>query len=181
MRNALQTRILALALAIATLGACIFAGYNFSDELGTDFPTDGVTWAEAQGGLHADRVPVGSPAFRFGIREGDILEAVNGTPTPRVAVQVKAMYRTGNWNAATYTIYRALRGGKASQFPVQVILEPEDHSTYYGERLIALVYLAIGLYVLFRRWTAPKSTHFYVFCLTSFVLYAFRYTENTGV
>ncbi len=43
-------------------------------------------------------------------------------------------------------------------------------------RLIALVYLAIGLYVLFRRWTAPKSTHFYVFCLVSFVLYAFKYT-----
>ena len=34
----------------------------------------------------------------------------------------------------------------------------------------------IGLYVLFRRWTAPKSTHFYVFCLVSFVLYAFKYT-----
>ncbi len=32
------------------------------------------------------------------------------------------------------------------------------------------------MYVLFRRWTAPKSTHFYVFCLVSFVLYAFKYT-----
>ena len=181
MRNAFKTRILALALAIATLGACIFAGYNLSDELSTDFPTDGITWAEAQGGLRADRVPAGSPGYRFGIREGDLLEAVNGTPTPRVAAQVKAMYRTGNWNAATYTIYRGLPGARASKpFPVQVILEPEDHSTYYGERLIALVYLAIGLYVLLRRWTAPKSTHFYVFCLTSFVLYAFRYTGNGG-
>ena len=56
MRNAFQTRILALALAVATLGACIFAGFNLSDELGTEFPTDGVTWSEAQGGLWADRV-----------------------------------------------------------------------------------------------------------------------------
>ncbi len=39
-----------------------------------------------------------------------------------------------------------------------------------------MVYLCIGIYVLFRRWTAPKSTHFYVFCLVSFVLYSFRYT-----
>ena len=28
----------------------------------------------------------------------------------------------------------------------------------------------------FRRWTAPKSTHFYVFCLVSFVLYGFKFT-----
>ena len=45
-----------------------------------------------------------------------------------------------------------------------------------GLRLIALIYLVIGLYVLFRRWTAPKSTHFYIFCLVSFVLYSFHYT-----
>ena len=25
-------------------------------------------------------------------------------------------------------------------------------------------------------WTAPKSTHFFVFCLASFVLYSFNYT-----
>ena len=43
-------------------------------------------------------------------------------------------------------------------------------------RLIALVYLGIGIYVLLRRWTAPKSTHFYVFCLVSFIFYAFHYT-----
>jgi len=38
------------------------------------------------------------------------------------------------------------------------------------------VYLGIGLYVLFRRWTARRSTHFYIFCLISFVLYSFHYT-----
>ena len=43
-------------------------------------------------------------------------------------------------------------------------------------RLIALVYLGIGIYVLLRRWTAPKSTHFYVFCLVSFIFYSFHYT-----
>jgi len=57
-----------------------------------------------------------------------------------------------------------------------VILEPADRSQDQGLRLIALVYLSIGLYVLFRRWTAPRATHFYVFCLASFVLYSFNYT-----
>jgi PAS domain S-box-containing protein len=45
-----------------------------------------------------------------------------------------------------------------------------------GLRLIALIYLGIGLYVLLRRWTAPRSTHFYLFCLSSFIFYAFHYT-----
>ena len=70
MRNAFQTRILAVALALATLGVCVLAGFNLSQELNTEFPTDGVVWVEAQGGLRADRVPADSPGSRAGIRAG---------------------------------------------------------------------------------------------------------------
>jgi PAS domain S-box-containing protein len=186
MRDAFQTRILAVALAVATLGVCVLAGFNLSQELNTEFPTDGVTWVEAQGGLRADRVPVDSPAGRAGIRAGDVLEAVNGEATPRLAAQVRAMYSNGIWeHAASYTILRRMTGAGGIEigatFPVQVYLEPEDRTIAHATRLIALVYLFIGLYVLFRRWTAPKSTHFYVFCLVSFVLYAFRSTGEPGV
>ena len=185
MRNALQTRILAVALALATLAVCVFAGLNLSQELNVEFPTDGVVWLEAQGGLRADRVPAFSPGYRAGIRTGDILEAINGTPTPRLAAQVRAMYQNGLYDhAATYEIVRPTPGrgsASAATFPVQVFLEPADRTTDQGKRLIALVYLLIGLYVLFRRWTAPKSTHFYVFCLVSFVLYAFRSTGEPGL
>ncbi len=66
----------------------------------------------------------------------------------------------------------------AAKLDIQVILEPTDRSINQGLRFIALVYLCIGIYVLFRRWTAPKSTHFYVFCLVSFVLYSFKYTTE---
>jgi two-component system NtrC family sensor kinase len=184
MRDAFQTRILAVALALATLGVCVLAGFNLSQELSTEFPTDGVTWVEAQGGLRADRVPVDSPGSKAGIRAGDVLEAVNGEATPRLAAQVRAMYANGIWeHAASYTILRRMEmpsGAAAATFPVQVYLEPEDHTIAHATRLIALVYLFIGLYVLLRRWTAPKSTHFYVFCLASFVLYAFRSTGEPG-
>ena len=184
MRNAFQTRILAVALAIATLGVCILAGFNLSQELNTEFPTDGVVWVEVQGGLRADRVPADSTARRAGIRPGDVLTAINGEPTTRLASQVRAMYRAGIWENATYTILRPKAGSDSldnvASFPVQVTLEPEDRSMAQGSRLIALVYLLIGLYVLFRRWTAPKSTHFFVFCLVSFVLYAFRSTGDPG-
>jgi PAS domain S-box-containing protein len=186
MRDAFQTRILAVALALATLGVCILAGFNLSQELGVEFPTDGVVWVEVQGGLRADRVPADSPAGRAGIHAGDILQAINGDPTTRVSSQVRAMYSNGLWDhAASYSILRPLRvasgAGAVASFPVQVWLEPADRSMAQGSRLIALVYLLIGLYVLFRRWTAPKSLHFYIFCLVSFVLYAFRSTGEPGL
>ena len=58
--------------------------------------------------------------------------------------------------------------------PVVVIPEPTDRSSYQGLRFIGLIYLAIGIYVLFRRWTAPRATHFYLFCLVSFALNALQ-------
>ena len=64
MRDAFQVRILAVALALATLGVCVLAGFNLAQELGLDFPTDGVTWVEAQGGLRADRVAEDSPGSK---------------------------------------------------------------------------------------------------------------------
>jgi two-component system NtrC family sensor kinase len=186
MRDAFQTRILAVALAIATLGVCILAGFNLSQEMGVEFPTDGVVWVEVQGGLRAERVPADSAGSRAGIRAGDILQAINGEPTPRVSSQVRAMYNNGLWDhAANYSVVRPVAGAHgievSTPFPVQVWLEPADRSMAQGSRLIALVYLLIGLYVLFRRWTAPKSLHFYIFCLVSFVLYAFRSTGEPGV
>src|SRR5260370_4318798 len=41
---------------------------------------------------------------------------------------------------------------------------------------MAAIYLGIGFYVLLRGWTAPGSTHFYIFCLVSFIAYSFKYT-----
>ena len=181
MRDAFQTRILAIALAVATLGLCVLAGFNLSQELGTEFPTDGAVWVETQGGLRADRVPLGSTAYGAGVRTGDILQTVDELPTSRVASLEREMKRSGVWSHVTYSILRPTGSEspyQGAKLDIQVILVPSDRSTDAGSRLIALVYLVIGLYVLLRRWTAPKATHFYVFCLVSFVLYAFRSTHE---
>ncbi len=181
MKAAFQTRILAIVLAVATLGVCVLAVLNLVQENSFDSPTDGIWWVEAPGGLLAERVPADSPGLRAGIRPGDILQSVNEQPTPRLASFERAITRTGIWARASYSILRpnALTGlANAPRLEVTVILEPVDKTSFQITRLIALVYLSIGLYVLFRRWTAPKSTHFYIFCLVSFVLYAFKYTTR---
>ena len=180
MKNAFQTRILAVALALATLAICVFAALNVRQEGTFDVPTDGVWWVEAGNGLRAERVPADSPAQRAGVRPGDILQAINERPTPRLAPFVHEMYHSGIWAHATYSILRpnahSANPDNGVKLDISVILEPADRSFKQIMRFIALVYLCIGIYVLFRRWTAPKSTHFYIFCLVSFVLYAFKYT-----
>src|ERR1700759_2278039 len=106
MKDVAQTRILAVALAIATLAACVLAAINLERESGFDVPTDGVWWVEATGGLRAERVPPGSPGYRAGVRSGDILVAVNEHPTDRVAPFVRELFRRGVWAHATYSILR---------------------------------------------------------------------------
>ncbi len=182
MTNAFQNRVIAVTLALLTLAACVLAGFNLRNEGRYDVPTDGAWWLESNGGLRAERVPAGSPADRAGIRTGDTVVAIDDRPVRRLAPFVREQFRSGIWSHATYTILRSVPAGSAARPPakleVPVILEPADRSINQGLRFIALVYLSIGIYVLFRRWTAPKATHFYVFCLASFVLYAFKYTSE---
>jgi hypothetical protein len=98
---------------------------------------------------------------------------VKYTPVARVDDLERALYRTGSYFQIDY---RIMRNGTSLGRPVEVIPEPLDRSLELGQRVIGLIYLAIGIYVLFRRWTAPRATHFYLFCLVSFALYALKYT-----
>jgi len=171
MLKELQRRTAVLTLALLTVTVCVFAFINFQKEQAFEQPTDGVWWEEVSGGLKAQRVLPDSPGERAGIKAGDLLIDINGVPTHRVASAVQQMFLTGTYRGATYSLER-----RGVRLDVQVILVPADRTENMGSRLIAMVYLCIGLYVLFRRWTAPRSLHFYLFCLASFVLYAFRYT-----
>src|SRR5262249_5605776 len=139
-------------------------------------PFDGVWWKEDSRGLLAKTLTPNGPGEKAGIKVGDRLLEVNGLPKDKAVRNIidfeKLLYRAGLYSKATYLLER--HGVNVEIFPV--IPEPADNSMKMGERLIALIYLGIGLYVLFRRWTAPKSTHFYLFCLVSFVLYSFHYT-----
>jgi PAS domain S-box-containing protein len=168
-----------LLLAVFTLAAMGLASANFVQEGGYNQPTDGAKLTEADGGLRVYSVLPDSPAEKAGIRAGDVLTAINDIPTPRLATAEREIERTGVYQPATYTLLRkTLAGGTevTRAITAAVYLIPTDRTNYQVLRLIALVYLAIGLYVLFRRWTAPKSTHFFVFCLTSFILYSFHFT-----
>ena len=178
MLKVFQIRVAVVLLAGFTLAAAVLASLNLAKEGSFPHPTDEVSWVEAPGGLVAQRVTTNGPADRAGIKAGDLLTAAKlsgsrgqSVPTPRISFLTRQWFAAGVWGRVDYSLVR-------SGIPIHasVILAEDDRSQDQGLRLIALVYLCIGLYVLFRRWTAPRATHFYIFCLASFVLYSFNWT-----
>src|SRR3954453_10428398 len=176
MRKDSLVRFSAIVLAVLTAACVVFAVINWQKESQYTTPTDGVWWKEHSGFLVAKGVVPSGPGDRAGIKVGDKLLRVNGLPKDQTIKNLvefeKHLYRSGVYSRATYLLDR--QGISLEVGPVIPI--PADNSLKLGQRLIALIYLGIGLYVLFRRWSAPKSTHFFLFCLASFVLYAFHYT-----
>ncbi|MGC9222828.1 MAG: ATP-binding protein [Terracidiphilus sp.] len=175
MDKSLLNRVQATLLALATAALFMLAVFNLLQEREFQQPTDGVWWHEAQGGLVADRVLPDSPGQHAFIQVHDLLTAVNDVPVATVADLERALYRAGSYVQLHYSI---TRDGIPIDTPVQVIPVPADHSLQLGLRVIGLIYLVIGFYVLFRRWGAPRATHFYLFCLVSFALYALKYSTK---
>ncbi len=171
MNRESQVRSVAVLLFLLTVAAVVFAGFNVNSEWKFLAPDDGVWWVEQGGHLTADRVDPNGPGARSGIKPGDQLVSINDQDVQNMSRLERQLYRTGIWSKATYSLLR-----QSVPLDSSVILVPAERSLNNWLRLIALIYLGIGLYVLLRRWTAPGSTHFYIFCLVSFIAYSFKYT-----
>jgi PAS domain S-box-containing protein len=176
MRKDSIVRFTTVILALLTASAVVFAYINWQTERRVVVSTDGVWWKEQAGFLVARGIAPNGPGEKAGIKVGDRLLRINNRPKDETiksnAEKEILLDRSGVYSRATYLLDRqGVNIEVTSVIPV-----PADNSMNQGLRLIALIYLGIGLYVLFRRWTAPKSTHFYIFCLVSFVLYSFHST-----
>src|ERR1700690_2874123 len=174
MNRDFQIRFTAGLLILLTTAAVVLAWINFQKEAEFQIPSDGVRWMEQagnDGGLIANRVEPNGPGEKAGIRAGDRLTAINQHDVKDTTARMRQVYRVGAWSKATYSLVR-----QSVPLDTTVILIPAERSLNFWLRFIALIYLGIGLYVLLRRWTAPSSTHFYVFCLVSFIFYAFKFS-----
>ncbi|MGA7907387.1 MAG: ATP-binding protein [Candidatus Sulfotelmatobacter sp.] len=171
MNRESRARFVAVVLFLLTVAAVVFAGFNFQAEQKFAVPYDGVWWVEHGGHLVAERVEPNGPGVKAGVKPGDQLVSINGQDLRSMPGLERELYRAGVWSKATYSLVR-----QGVPLDSSVILVPAERSLNNWLRLIALIYLGIGIYVLLRRWTAPGSTHFYIFCLVSFIAYSFKYT-----
>ena len=117
-------------------------------------------------------VAPGSPAEKAGIHEGDSLISIDGLRIGRAEEATEVLARLGTWHKAEYKI---VQGGTEVPAPV-IIGEVTRDSTLYYQYAVGVLYLGIGLFVYFRRGSAPRALHFFLLCLASFVLSTFHYT-----
>ncbi len=159
------------------MAAVIAAGINFQQQKKFKLPEDGVTWVDRAAPGKPPIVLAGfimpqSQGEKAGLRQGDILRKINGSRVESAIDVTQVLVRLGPWSKAEYYVER---GGIEAKFIVY-ISERVPESVLYYQYIVALAYLFIGLFVYFRRGNAPKAVHFYVLCLTSFVLSSFHYT-----
>jgi two-component system NtrC family sensor kinase len=169
----LKDQLISALLVILTVAAVICAVINFQQQRRFHLPDDGVTWVDRGGKVVAAHIAPGSSAMRAGIRTGDRLLTIAGREIKTSTDATEIITRIGLWGQAEYEIER---GGVTVPVKSVVIGEALPDSTIYYQYLVGLAYLAIGLFVYLRRGNAPKALHFYVLCLTSFVLSCFHYT-----
>jgi len=180
MREFRQQLVSAL-LVVVTVAAVIAAAINFQQQSRFALPDDGVAWidqpATDQTQGESDRVVAsyvtpGSAATKQGLRAGDVLLSIAGVRIDNALKATEVLARLGPWYQADYEIQR---GGV--KFTAKVIIgQVERDSTIFYQYAVAVIYLAIGLFVYFRRGNAPRALHFFLLCLASFIVSAFHYS-----
>jgi PAS domain S-box-containing protein len=165
-------------LVIVTVAVVVAAAINFQQQSRFHLPDDGVTWLDRDHGagqnssITAVYVVSGSPGEKAGIHKGDELLSIADVPIQQSQDVTAILARLGAWKK---TEYKVVRSGVEVTFNV-IIGEAERDSTLFYQYAVGAVYLAIGLFVYFRRGGAPRSLHFFLLCLASFVLSTFHYS-----
>jgi two-component system NtrC family sensor kinase len=177
------------ALVILTVAAIICAAINYQQQSLYHLPEDGATWMDIPGpkrspalrapnqvvAIHLER---DGPAEVAGIRQGDVLLRIGTSVNPTgVAIEnaldvARVLDRIGTWRQAEYTL---LRDGVELKATV-VVADANRDRALYAHYAAGIAWLSIGLFVWFRRRRAPRSSHFYLLCLASFILHTFHYT-----
>lgn len=150
-------------------------------------PHDGVTWIDRDAGVVAERVEPGGPAARAGLRRGDHLVGISldggyeFDGVDRASHVQLYLDKAGVGSPISFMIERRNPPGDVSRAAADIAeLIPRPQRFWLGMylALIGLVYLVIGLYVLIRQGRAQNTRHFYLICLTAFVVHAYSFTEK---
>ncbi|MEO8126994.1 MAG: ATP-binding protein [Bryobacteraceae bacterium] len=181
----LKTQFANALLVILTVAAVASAFINFQQNFQLDkryrLPQDGVTWVDrvqpdGRNIVQALHVSVRSPGENAGIRTNDVLVKIKGVRIDSAIDVAQVLIRLGPWRPADYVVIRNVNG-TGIEIKANVIVGervPEYAVSY--QYAVGVAYLLIGLFVYFRRGNAPKSLHFLILCLSSFVLSTFHYT-----
>ncbi len=178
------TWVLLLATALLVAAGAL----NFAQRLTHQPPlTDGVEWRQTPQGIFAHSVAPNAPASRagvLGLQPGDHLIAVSTDEVnfePVVAATDVQIYLEEANRAGGRLVYRVERPSFPADTRYYDIylsdLSPIPNRTTrdYYINFIGVVYLLVGLFVLFKQGgRAPFVLHFTTLCLAAFVFHAYK-------
>ncbi len=172
----LRSQFAGALLVILTAALVIAAFINFQQQRKFHLPDDGVTWVDRGSAdsphVEALHVQPGGPADKAGLRAGDILRKIKGVSILKSTDVPQVLINVGTWKKVEYTFER----DGVEAIAHVVVRDTERGISLYYQYVVGAAYLIIGLFVYFRRGSAPKSLHFYLLCLASFVMSTFHYT-----
>ncbi len=186
--------VLAITVVIVVIGVL-----NLRDRLSPDpIPSDGVVWVDTENGVQAKSVNSDSP-LAYTVKKGDYVRAVyfvgkysvvEGSRVldyeeikkaeqiqrylDRQGVAGDARYAIEHPNPVLQNIYGIEEPLYDTDF--RVLPAPQYLSRGLYLAFIGLVYLAIGLFVLFRQNRAALTYHFFFWSLLSFIYYFYSST-----
>jgi len=167
-----------IALALATIAACVFGVLSMRQQWVYRLPTDGVHWQQAVDGVRAANVGPEATQSAFAVQPGDVLREVNGHPVKDVSDVARYLFQAGIGGRLHYDLER-------NEVPLRITVRVRTSQPplyrYTYQEFVGFLYLLMGIYILLRRQTARKAAHFYFFCLTSFVLYTFHFTGKLNL
>jgi len=172
MFQELKFQLSTAILTILTLAAGVAAFINFQQQYKFRLPEDSVVWVDRGNKVEALYVRDGGPAANAGIHVGDHLLDIENVPIQKATDVAKVLVAIRSWNKAKYHLE-----SRGVELDATVIVgeQPLDRAIVY-QYLVGSAYLVIGLFVYFRRGSAHKARHFYIFCLSSFISLCFHYT-----
>lgn len=146
-------------------------------------PTDGVSWEQRSDGIYAEKVETGLAASRAGIAVGDKLlgigfegekvqeitsrgDVVLYLDTVGVGGNLTYFFQRPSYTFADNTYYADLRN---------IDNEPRWTANLILLAIVGLIWLAIGLFVLFKQGSrSPFVLHFATVCLAAFVFHVYK-------
>ena len=144
----LRAQFVSALLFVLTVAAVCCAIINFRQQSLYRLADDGVIWvdradANGQNTVVALHVPTAGEAENAGIRTGDIVLQIAGTPIVKATDVAKTLQHIVIWDKPEYLIRRG-----NVQFPAHVVVGETvvDRAVYY-QYVVGVVYLLIGLFV----------------------------------
>jgi two-component system NtrC family sensor kinase len=174
-RRYLKNALVVLAgLALAALGL-----YNIVQKATWSRMDDGVFWKTTPQGLVASRVAPGGPEARAGVRDGDVLLAVDGEEVLSASRLESLLAARRPGDRLTYTL---LRENERRALDVVVRPVPQGNvSAFYYLSLAGFFSLVVGTVVMLRRPADRGSLHFYAVCVLFFLAYSISHTGRLDV